>query len=249
MHRFHLPPEACTETRLRLEGAEARHAIRVLRLRPGEQVAVLDGRGGEYACTVAAVDSRRLTLEVHSRRLHRRPACRVGLFQAVAKGRSMDLILQKAVELGAALIQPVLTARSVPNYDAKEAAARQARWQAIAIEAMKQCGNPWLPEVRPPQPFTACLPTPSEGAPVVVADLAADALPFRAWFLRQREARAWPPTEIALWIGPEGDFTPEEREQLFAAGATPVSFGPRILRCETAALYGLAVLQHELQEI
>lgn len=248
MHRFHLPPAACAGTRLRLEGAEARHAIRVLRLRTGEKVTVLDGQGGEYVCEVAAVDGNRVTLEVHSRRLHRRPASRLGLFQAVAKGRSMDLILQKAVELGAALIQPVLTGRSVPNYDADEASARQLRWRAIAVEAMKQCGTPWLPEVRPPQPFEACLPTSQQPGPVLVADLTPEALPFRAWFLRQREAGIWPPAEAALWIGPEGDFTPEERERLLLAGATPVNFGPRVLRCETAALYGLAVWQHELQE-
>lgn len=249
MHRFHLPPAACRGVRLTLEGAEAAHASRVLRLGIGETVTVLDGTGGELVCRIEAVSRNSVGLEVVERRFHPRPPTAVVLLQAVTKARSMEVILQKATELGASEIIPVLAERCVPEFRPREAGRKAEKWQVVAVEAMKQCGTPWLPVVHPPTPF--CERVRESGQPgdglALLGDLAPGTPPARVMFARQRQSPAWPPRTIRLWIGPEGDFAPAEYEAIRARGAVPMSFGPRVLRSETAAIYGLSIIAHELQ--
>lgn len=245
MPRFHLPPAACEGPELRLTGAEAAHATRVLRLRPGDRVTVLDGAGSEYDCQIAALARGEARLVVRESRRHPPPMPALILLPAVLKARGMDWLLQKATELGATEIRPVLTRRCVPEFPPREAERKRAKWEAVAVEAMKQCGAPWLPRVAPPRPLSAFLTEPPPAEPALLADLSPAARPLRELLAAWREQPGWPPKKIALWIGPEGDFTPEEREALLAHGAHPVSFGPRVLRSETAALYGLSVLGYE----
>src|ERR1035437_2174316 len=151
MHRFYLPPENCRGNPLRLAGREAHHALHVLRLKRGERVSILDGAGNEFFCTVenAAKDS--LTLAVLEKKSTPAPPCPVTLFVAVPKGKIIEGIIQKAVELGAHRIVPLLTERVVMQLDGEGAEQKSEKWQGVAIEAIKQCGATWLPIVAAPQ--------------------------------------------------------------------------------------------------
>lgn len=249
MHRFHLPPADGSGDRLILRGTEASHALRVLRLQVGATVTVSDGAGTELSCRITTTSRTSLDLEVIERRAHPRPATTVVLIQAVAKARSMDVILQKATELGASEIIPVLSERSVPGFSPRDGERKAARWQTVAVEAMKQCGTPWLPAVHAPRPFQEQIERAREhpGGLTLLGDLAPETPPARVMFAAQRQQAGWPPARITLWIGPEGDFTLKEYAAIRATGAVSLSFGPRVLRSETAAIYGLTIIAHELQ--
>lgn len=247
MHRFHLPPAACGADRLELPEPEARHAAQVLRVRPGETVAVLDGAGRVLTCVVAAVARRTVRLEVRARTTHPRRGPSLSLFQAVAKTRYMESIVQKATELGVTRLVPVLTEHSVPRFSPAEAAARAARWREIAVEAMKQCGTPWLPDIPPPAPLAEVLAHAEGFDLALVAALAPEAAPARSVLEPYRARVRADSARIAVWVGPEGDFTSAELAAITRAGAQPVSLGPRVLRCDTAALWCLAVLNYEAQ--
>ncbi|MCB1127695.1 MAG: 16S rRNA (uracil(1498)-N(3))-methyltransferase, partial [Verrucomicrobiae bacterium] len=240
MHRFHLPPTACLGDRLTLTADEAAHASRVLRLSVGDVVTVLDGAGTEAVCNIENVSRGAVSLTVVERRTHERPFTAVMLLQAVTKARSMDVILQKATELGATGIVPVLAERCVPDFTPREAERKRAKWQAVTVEAMKQCGTAWLPVVHPPMSLRTVLAgvgRQPDGL-ALLGDLAPGTESGREMFARQRRSPEWPPRLIRLWIGPEGDFAPQEYEAIRASGAVSMSFGPRVLRSETAAIYG-----------
>lgn len=245
MHRFHLPPPACAAGQLELPEPEARHAVQVLRLAPGDPVAVHDGAGTVLHCVVQSASRRAVTLQVRERHRHPRTGPELTLFQAVAKARYMDAIIQKATELGVSRLVPVLTERSVPRLAETEAAHKAARWREVAIEAMKQCGTPWLPEIPPPAPLGEVLARSEPFDLALVAALMPGAeaprrvlAPFRG---RGGSLR------VAVWVGPEGDFTGAELDAIVRAGARPVTLGPRVLRCDTAALWCLSVLGYELE--
>ena len=147
MHRFHLPPEQCHGPLLTLAGREAQHALRVLRLHRGEAAVVLDGAGREFTCEVADTGRDQLRLAVKSQRALPRPRCQVTLLQALPKGKLFNAIIEKATELGAARIIPLLTERVVVQLDEERAESRREHWQQVAIESIKQCGALWLPRV------------------------------------------------------------------------------------------------------
>ncbi len=220
-----------------LEREEARHLLTVLRVRPGERVTLFDGQGRTRLAEVASADRHRLTLAAAGPvQVRPRATCRLTLFACVSK--RMDWTVEKAVELGVSAIVPVLAARSVVRLDPDDADAKAARWARVAEEAARQCGAAWLPEIAPPATFKACLASVAEAAPVFVAALSPAARPLR----EALAAYAQPPTRAGWFVGPEGDFSPEETAALGAAGALPVSLGPLVLRAETACLYGLCAL-------
>src|SRR6266513_1723015 len=151
MHRFYLSPEHWDPSALTLRGTEAHHASDVLRMRRGERAVLFNGRGREV--TAEVVDLTRD--EIRLRKLHETETpplrCRITLGQAIPKGKNMDLIVQKAVEIGAAEIAPIISERTIIELDAKEAEQKQMKWQQVAIEAAKQCGQNWLPRVHRPR--------------------------------------------------------------------------------------------------
>ena len=151
MHRFYLPPENCRGASLRLEGREAHHALHVLRVKRGERVTVLDGVGGEFLCEVASAAKDFLTLAVKETFSKAAPVCAITLLVAIPKGKIIEGIIQKSVELGANRIVPLLTERVITQLDDDGAEGKRAKWQQVAIEAIKQCGAPWLPTVESPQ--------------------------------------------------------------------------------------------------
>src|SRR6266508_4132110 len=149
MHRFYVSPESWNPRALALSGAEAHHARDVLRMKQGEKLVLFNGRGREITAEIVDVSD-----EIRLRRLHEAETPplrrRIILGQAIPKGKNMELIVQKAVEIGAAEIAPIISDRTIVRVDLESAAQKQAKWQQIAIEAAKQCGQNWLPRVHAP---------------------------------------------------------------------------------------------------
>jgi 16S rRNA (uracil1498-N3)-methyltransferase len=247
MHRFYLPSERCQEPALFLTGREAHHARHVLRLQRGERVTVLDGAGQEFVCAVQDYDRDKARLVVSERRQHPPPPGQITLLQALPKGRIMEAIIQKATELGASRIVPVLSERVVAQLDEDDADRKTAKWRLTAIEAIKQCGNPWLPRVEPPITPSQYLARNDSCELPLIASLQTGSCPAREYFRDFHTRHGRMPGSVCVWVGPEGDFTPAETEAIKSHGSLPITLGPLILRSETAAIYCLSVLSYELQ--
>ncbi len=245
MHRFHLPPERCDGTSLSLEGREAHHASHVLRVRAGEPVTVLDGAGREFRCAVAGTARDRITLDVKEMKLIPPLPCAITLLQAVPKGKIIESIIQKATELGVARIVPLLAERVVTHLDSESAGAKAEKWQHVAVEAIKQSGNAWLPKVEAPLTPKAFIARGELFDLALVGSLADRPVHPREHFERYQREQGRFPRSVALWIGPEGDFAPAEVDAAKAAGALPITLGRRVLRVETAAAYVLSVVNYE----
>jgi len=228
-----------TESALRAGGVSqlpeyaAHHAVHVLRLRPGDEVTLFNGRGGEYAGRIAAVDRLRVAVDLlEHRRLERESPLAVTLVQGVSAGEKMDFTVQKATELGVAALQPVLAARSTGRISGERAALKRAHWERVAIAACEQCGRNRVPAVLPVVPLAQfCAAAPSAGTRLLLS-------PHAALGLRAAKLDG----TVALAAGPEAGFTAEEEAVLAEAGFLPVRLGPRVLRTETAALAALAAL-------
>jgi 16S rRNA (uracil1498-N3)-methyltransferase len=245
MHRFFLPSRECAQPVLHLRDAEAHHAAHVLRLRAGEEVIVLDGAGTELTCECLGRGPEGLALKVRRRRIASRLPCHLTLVQALPKSRTMDTIVQKATELGASRIVPVIAERTVVHLDQRGESHKLERWRATILEAAKQCGATWLPELDAPVALAEFIQRREPFDLTLLASLHAGARPPRAVFDGYRSEHKTPPATVALWVGPEGDFTPVESAMICRNRAQPISLGPLTLRSDTAALYGLAVLNHE----
>ncbi len=247
MHRFYLPPEACRGDELSLSAREAHHALDVLRVSPGERLVVLDGVGTELLCEVREARREAVRLVVVQRQASPPLPCPITLLQALPKGRLMEAIVEKATELGVSRIVPVLSERTVVQFDGKSAAVRTEKWRQTAIEAIKQCGNPWLPQIEVPATPKELLARRESCELPLVASLQGDRRHPREHFRRFATEHGRLPRSVCVWVGPEGDYTPAELNAIKGAGALPISLGPLILRSETAAIYCLSVLNYELQ--
>jgi 16S rRNA (uracil1498-N3)-methyltransferase len=247
MHRFYLPPEQCREPTLFLAGREAHHARHVLRIHRGERITVLDGAGQEFVCEVQEYVQDKARLTVSERRFHPAAPGQITLLQAVPKGKIMEAIIQKATELGAFRIVPVLSERVVAQLDEADAARKAAKWRMTAVEAIKQCGSAWLPRVEPPVTPSQFLARNADFELPLIASLETGSRPARECFRDFHAKRGRMPGSICVWVGPEGDFTPAETEAIKSHGALPITLGQLILRTETAAIYCLSVLNYELQ--
>jgi 16S rRNA (uracil1498-N3)-methyltransferase len=243
MRRFYLPPEDCRSSQLHLTGSEAHHAADVLRVKPGDHVAVLDGAGSELACRVEAVARKNVQLEVQGRTTEPPPPCLITLAQAIPKGKLLEAIIQKATELGVWRVVPLLTQRVTTHLEGEAIEYKVEKWRQTAVEAIKQCGQRWLPQVEPPLTLPAWLARGEKFDLTLVASLEKDSRHLRAWF----PAGAARPQTLCVSIGPEGDFAPEELAAIQGAGALPITLGPLVLRSETAALCALSIINYELR--
>ncbi len=246
LHRFYLPPANCREELLRLDGQEARHALRVLRLQPGDQAIVLDGAGLEFFCEVENASRDSLSLRVKKKNVLPPPSCAITLFVGIPKGKIIESIIQKSVELGVARIAPLLTERVVTRLDEKDAAHKREQWRQTAIEAMKQSGAPWLPEIEKPAAIEDFLGRKEMPDLQLVGSLQKERRHPREVFREYEKAHGRRPRSAAAWIGPEGDFTLNELKAIQNTGAQPISLGNLVLRVETAAVYCLSILSYEL---
>jgi 16S rRNA (uracil1498-N3)-methyltransferase len=247
IHRFYLAPTRWMEDQPMLDTADAHHCADVLRLGVGDKVVIFDGEGHEATAKLAEVSRKRTRLEIGPRTTTAKPRCAIMLAQAVPKARNMDLIIQKAVELGASAVIPILSERTVVRLeDAGDASRKQERWQSIAVEACKQCGQNWTPKIGLPQTTKEFLTSLPNADLVLIASLQPDALPVKQVISDFVASKGEAPKNVIVMVGPEGDFTPAETLAAKSAGAVAISLGPIILRTETAALYCLSVLGHEL---
>ena len=241
MYRFYLDPVSWGTERPGLDEADSHHCADVLRLQLGTKITVFDGRGTVAEAELTEVHRKHCALRLGEPATTPPLRCAITLAQAVPKGKNMDLILQKAVELGAARIVPLLSARTIVRIDdPSDAVRKKERWRQIALEACKQCGRNAVPEVAP----LCSVERFAEEASglLLLASLQPDTRPLREVL----DCLPSKPDIVTVLVGPEGDFTPGEISCLKVAGAFPVTLGPTILRAETAALYCLSVLGHEL---
>jgi 16S rRNA (uracil1498-N3)-methyltransferase len=228
-----------------LTGAEVHHAVDVLRIAVGETVVVLDGAGHEFSCAVRAVGRKAVALHVTQTLFSPAPSCRVTLVQAVPKGKLLETIIQKATELGAFRIIPLLSERVATRLDDEAAREKAEKWRPVAAEAIKQCGQRWLPQVEVPVTLPDLLARGEKFDLSLVGSLQADARHPRE-FLHSFQTAKGRPASIRLWIGPEGDFTDSELSAIRDAGGCPINLGPLVLRSDTAALYALSIVSYEL---
>ncbi|HZQ48009.1 MAG TPA: RsmE family RNA methyltransferase [Verrucomicrobiae bacterium] len=247
MHRFYLPPDQARGKNLILTGREAHHALHVLRIRTGERIVVLDGAGRELMCTAGAPQRDDLPLTVTQENSVPPLPYQVTLLQAIPKGKIIESIIQKAVELGVHRIVPLLSDRVVTQLDHEAATARAEDWRGVAIEAIKQCGSAWLPTIDIPTTPRNFLAHNEKFELPLVGSLQDDRRHPREYFQTFQKERGRLPKSICVWIGPEGDFTPAELNAIKSSGALPITLGRLVLRSETAAIYSLSILNYELQ--
>lgn len=231
--RLHCPAPLVEGAVVALPPGAARH-VQVLRLQPGDALVLFDGRGGEWEARVSRMGRSDVDVLVGAHQaVEREPGRQVHLALGVPANDRMDWLVEKATELGAASIRPLLTERTVVRLSAERAARRQEHWQAIAIAACEQCGRNRVPEVHLPQEFTQW--TAPAGVLRLVLSLDATAAPLG----RQWGADTAP---LLLLSGPEGGLTEREEAAARGAGFAAVTLGPRVLRAETAPLAALVAL-------
>ena len=248
MHRFYVSPEDWKSPPLALRGSEAHHARDVLRVKTGEKIVLFNGRGREVTVEISAFENNRIRLQ----KLHEADTpplrCRIVLGQAIPKGKNMELIVQKAVEIGAAEIAPIVSDRTIVQIDSDTAAKKQRKWQQIAIEAAKQCGQNWLPRVHAPRKLAEFFSSASQELfdLRLIGSLQPDARHLKKILEDYSSEHRDRPRSVMMLVGPEGDFTPAELSLARRHGCQPITLGPVILRVETAALYCLSILSYEL---
>lgn len=236
MPRIHCSEPLAPGQSLALPAGAARH-VQVLRLQPGHELTLFDGRGGEYAATVLRMGRSEVEVQVGAHDpVEREAPLAVHLAVGMPANERMDWLVEKAVEMGVASIQPLVTAHGVLRLAGERAQKKQAHWQAVAIAACEQCGRNRVPTVQAVQPLPAWLEgLPVAEAPRLLLAFAPDAQPLAV------AARASEPGVLVLG-GPEGGLSGQEETAARARGFRPVTLGPRVLRSETAQLVALAAL-------
>ncbi|HEX5790242.1 MAG TPA: 16S rRNA (uracil(1498)-N(3))-methyltransferase, partial [Luteolibacter sp.] len=218
-----------------LRGEEAKHLVQVLRIKAGETVTVFDGHGRRATARVINCQRDHVLLEIGEAETPEPPKPHITLALAIPKGKNMDLIVQKAVELGVARIQPLITRHTI----VQPGEGKADKWRRTALEACKQCGQDTLPEIAEARPFDRWLADPQPAHLKLIASLAAGARPLRETLSAHPDVGA-----CTLLIGPEGDFSAEETHAALATGFLPISLGRIVLRVETAAFYALSALRY-----
>ena len=233
MPRFYCPAALASGDTFALPAGAARH-VQVLRLQPGSPLVLFNGEGGEFEATVAQMGRSEVTVQVGAHHALEREAPReIHLAVGMPANERMDWLVEKATELGAASIQPLLAERSVLRLAGERAAKKQAHWQGIAVAASEQCGRNRVPLVHAPADLAAWCAAQHGPAVRLVLSLDAAAQPLR---------EAAGQGAVTVLSGPEGGLGPQEEKLALARGFTPVTLGQRVLRAETAPLAVLAAL-------
>lgn len=244
MQHFFVTPDQVKEKEIWIEGSDVNHIRNVLRMKPGEKLEVSDGNNRKYLCAVAEMDTDAVKTEIiEEYESDTELPSRIYLFQGLPKSDKMDLIVQKAVELGAYEIIPVEMKRSVVRLDEKKAAKKTERWNEIAKSAAKQAGRGLIPEVKRVMKYKEALAYAGELDVVLLPYELASGMEGTKQVIDQIKAGQ----SVGILIGPEGGFETEEVDQGTAAGARTVTLGRRILRTETAGLAVLSILMYHLE--
>lgn len=243
MDRFFASAESWKDGKVTLTADESHHCLRVMRKKVGDEVEVFDGAGRWARGSIAEGDSGVVCVDIFDEHCSENRSPTITLAVAVPKGKTMDLIVQKAVELGVDFIQPLITEHTVVRMDEKEANKKSEKWQRVALEACKQCGRNVLPPVAVAVTLEKWLAGRGSARAGLLASLAEGVVPMK-------EAVRGLSTDLVdldLLIGPEGDLSAAESEAARQVGFQPVSFGEIVLRVETAVMFGLSVLAYELR--
>jgi 16S rRNA (uracil1498-N3)-methyltransferase len=238
MHRFYVPPSDCQKDEFELRAQDARHALNVLRRSVGDEVEILNGVGDVLRARISACSKSSVTVKVGSRSHQPTSEPGLGLALPLLKPKAMDWSLQKAIELGVSYIWLIDADRSVTRWSTKDLANKLEKLDILLIESMKQCGAVWKPQLSGPMPLQDCLDEIGGIWKCVFGSLSPDgkSVPIlKAVESVGQQSLCW-------FVGPEGDFTPEEIQTLTSSGAQAVDLGPLVLRAETAVACGLSVL-------
>jgi 16S rRNA (uracil1498-N3)-methyltransferase len=255
MPHFFVSPEDIKGNEVLITGAEARHIITVLRKRKGDKIDIFDGYGNEFRVRILEIDRPtglpRVKGEIINQKIRKtEPKLRITLFQSIPKGNRLEFIIQKSTEVGISEIVPITTERTIVRLDYKKIKQRTLRWQKIAQEAAKQSRRSAIPKVGPVLDFSQAL-----------KEFSARKFPMGiiAWEMEDKNRLRDVLTSsvgggiselpLAIFIGPEGGFTPEEVEEAKKKGVVPVSLGSRILRTETAGLVVAIAALYESRDL
>jgi 16S rRNA (uracil1498-N3)-methyltransferase len=243
--RFYAAPDSVNGSTVNLSRDETHHLARVLRLRPGDEAFAFDGCGREYRCTFQAIKDDRARLEIIETLADQiESPVHLTLAQALAKGEKFDLIIQKATELGATRIIPLVTEHTDVKLSDGKSEKRMERWQRISLEALKQCGRRRLVDIKPPLALGSLLgPNAPAGALFVFSERGGVSITTALL------SEAVDKKNVTAIIGPEGGWSDDELALLNLRGARSITLGPRILRTETAAIVAMALIQHALGDL
>lgn len=246
-YRAYAPEASPAATEIRLGADESHHLVAVNRCQRGDPVVAFDGRGREWQCE--CTDPAKNGALLHVRATHQAAPlpCAITLAQSLPKGATMDEIVRQATELGAARIVPLVTERTQVHLEPDRADKKIEKWRVAAIEAAKQCGNPWVPDISALTRLETLLGAGHKDFELMlVASLHAGARSLRSVISHWRAQHGRTPQRVLWLVGPEGDFSAAELTACVMAGCAPVTLGPLVLRCDTAAVAALSVLGHEL---
>lgn len=250
MQHFFVPPSQVEKTEIIILGSDVNHMKNVLRMKPGEEVTISDGNNCRYLCRVIGYESdtkkdAKAVLEIIEREsVDTELSSKIFLFQGLPKQDKMELIIQKAVELGVYQVVPVETKRAVVKLDEKKARKKAERWQEIAKSAAKQAGRGIIPEVTDVFSWKKALEYADNLDVILIPYELADGMSETKAVIESIN----PGQSVGIFIGPEGGFEKEEVEQAIVSGAKVITLGKRILRTETAGITTLSVLMFHLED-
>lgn len=242
MHQFFVSPEDINRNFIVIKGKEAKHAFSVRRLRTGDKVLVFNGTGKQYLGIVQSIRGKEGKIKIIKTIVREEPKIKITLAQAIPKKAKFDDIVDKATQLGVTRIIPLLSERTIVKVKTKKQEEKIKRWQQIALEAAKQCGCLYLPEVERIRNFSDLIRKSSSFDLAMIACCQAGSVYIKN-ILRNKK-----PKNIIIFIGPEGDFTQKEVETAQKNGCQAISLGKRVLRCDTAACAILSILNYEWED-
>lgn len=240
MPRFFAPKENVKGNLIYIDGQEARHILNVMRLRENDKVIVFDGTGKEYTGFIKQANPKSLIVEIISTRAPKVDTIpEITLAQAILKKEKMDYVIEKATELGVHGIIPLVSERTIVRLQNDKAIDKLTRWKKIAIEAAKQCGRTDVPEIKDVQKFYNAIDNINNFDLTLMGCLSEDTIAFK------EAVSDFKTGKIIVFIGPEGDFTPDEILMAKDTSCKFISLGKRILKSDTAGLFVLSVLNYE----
>ncbi len=242
MSRFYVPKENINDGEIVVEGQEARHILDSMRMGDGDDVVVFDGTGTEYTGRIKEADRKRkkLTIEIKGERsVPDEGMPRITLAQALPKKDKMDYIVEKATELGVFRIVPLVSDRTIVRPEGSGSSRKVERWRKKSLEAAKQCGRTSIPEIDGIKTYSEMLLETAGFDLVLMACLSDDTVSIKE-ALKGQKAES-----ILVFIGPEGDFTPEEISRVNGENSRSIDLGKRVLKSDTAGLFVLSVLNYE----
>ena len=245
--RAYAPAAPADAAEIQLSPEESHHLATVNRCGRGDPVTAFNGHGREWITECIDASKSASVLRVKESRQGKSHSYEITLGQALPKGSTMDDIVRQATEIGATRIVPLVSERTQVHLDGDRAEKKIEKWRTTAIEAAKQCGNPWLPEITAIQPLATFLLSAKDFDLKLIASLHGGATTLKKSLAGYTAKHGHAPRKVLWLVGPEGDFSSAEMTAAISVGFQPITLGPLVLRSDTAAVYALSILSHELQ--